>query len=344
MELAQELIDAIVDYLADDMSTLNQCMLVSHAHHVSCRRYIFAEVCLLPLEERLRWKPEQVVANTCHIFHRLLSSAPEIALLVRELHISDTFVPDHILNKPMPPLMSMDELRVAIVNGDIPLPGGDYDEDDTYMPSGKRQYFTEWFRREPTFSPVLSSLVNLQYLSFSGKGIRWANIPFENREALRAVFQLPTLNRLKLSWLLFEPGDLQTMFKEPPSFTQFDFTLNAFPRSHIYSWLPEIEEPLDEAAPNPSPVKTPPTFLNTLRLSSYKDQLTIGPFVKYLRSPDTLLSIKRLRTLIIEENDRESVSDINLVLNDASKTLEYLECAPDVYSERSRIHAFTHSL
>lgn len=272
MKLPQELIDGIVDHLADDIPTLKRCSLVSDAHHLSCRRYIFAEVHLLPLEERR--EPERTVANTCRLFHRLLSASPDIASLVQRLFISDCLAaptPPTVTSKPIdsepmndidvfkapdPSAMTSETIQpiydvdvaaddnvdadvavdadldvVADVNGQwgggMLIGGGDYDGDLIRRLRFPRLFFTEWFVDEPTFSSVLSKLVNLQRLSFSGNGTRWSTIPSIQQDALRDVFERHTLTRVDISeFSITSEDDLLSMFGGSPSFTHLSFANN----------------------------------------------------------------------------------------------------------------------
>lgn len=82
--LAQELLDAIIDHLHDDLPSLKSCSRVSRAFLPSCRSHIFSEITLEP--HRMD-KPSD--PHLCRKFNLILDQSPDIATYVRELFIID---------------------------------------------------------------------------------------------------------------------------------------------------------------------------------------------------------------------------------------------------------------
>lgn len=81
MELPMELIDSIMEFLTGDKKSLSSCSVVCHLWSESSRRVLFRTITYrVPY-----WKSEAFrMDNFCTFFH----TAPGLAALVRELHIS----------------------------------------------------------------------------------------------------------------------------------------------------------------------------------------------------------------------------------------------------------------
>ncbi|KAF7338782.1 hypothetical protein MSAN_02200700 [Mycena sanguinolenta] len=78
MSLPQELVDAILDNISDDLPTLKACSLVASLFTHSARTHIYRKIEISPLSSS---------GNSCRKFYELLSSSPDIAPLVKNLLI-----------------------------------------------------------------------------------------------------------------------------------------------------------------------------------------------------------------------------------------------------------------
>ncbi|KAK7007698.1 hypothetical protein R3P38DRAFT_1661960 [Favolaschia claudopus] len=77
--LPQELIDAVIDELHDDIPTLKSCALAARTFVAPARRHIFKKIELTP--------PKGESSSTCQRFLELLTEGPHIVPLVEELCI-----------------------------------------------------------------------------------------------------------------------------------------------------------------------------------------------------------------------------------------------------------------
>lgn len=75
-----ELIEVIIDNLANDIPTLKACSITCRAFLTRSRVYLFSSINLTSTFYR---------PNTTSMFHEMLNSCPEIALFVRHLSVQD---------------------------------------------------------------------------------------------------------------------------------------------------------------------------------------------------------------------------------------------------------------
>lgn len=300
VQFPQELIDAIVDHV----STLKDCSMVSRAFRVSCRRYMFSNLRLGPLEEPSS-DPDHLVANTCQRFHDLLSSSPDIALCVQYLQIDDNF------DDAIPPSES-DGFHYEGFN-QWPYDG--------HRHPGKSWSRTGWIGKEPTFPYVLSALLNLQRVSLDGNGTRWRHLPPDHLDSMYALFRLPTLSRLEIAKWWFKKEDFIPMFQDPVFFTHLSFIENAYDHiSQYFLVMPDANGNRHEPEPEPPAVNQ--TFLKTFRISLAREMV---PFVDFILNKHSTLSLTRLETLSIPESSVADLAYVNRILRNASRTLAYLE-------------------
>lgn len=100
-DLAQELVDIIVDNIEDDLPTLQACSLTNRSFFSSSRRYQFSRIELRAIKLSEDEAPP-VESTLCQRFHTLITDSPHIASLVEDLRLlegpqGDTWITEETL-------------------------------------------------------------------------------------------------------------------------------------------------------------------------------------------------------------------------------------------------------
>lgn len=88
--LPEELLDIIISLIPEDNDSLRACSLVCHSFNAITRPHTFRRIKLIPSVRQFPETDHTGTVNTCRHFYHLLTRSPEIARLVRELHVTDT--------------------------------------------------------------------------------------------------------------------------------------------------------------------------------------------------------------------------------------------------------------
>ncbi|KAJ6572173.1 hypothetical protein B0H19DRAFT_679218 [Mycena capillaripes] len=215
MVFPQELVDIVVDYLYDDITTLKSCSLSAHTFVSSTRIHIFRKVEILPPADPLS------SPNSCQRFCELLTSPPHIAPLVEELSIV---------------LVDSDTKYDLFLDRD--------NLEDRHFP---------WVMADRTLSLVLP-LLDLKRISLTEdlrmrwshngrSSMSWDDVAGQLKSALAKVFSSPRLVSVRLRGIVLQsPFQLLSLFSEATALKEMSLSRAHFTQpDHQYAPWPESQ-------------------------------------------------------------------------------------------------------
>ncbi|KAJ7586365.1 hypothetical protein C8J56DRAFT_944451 [Mycena floridula] len=177
--LPQELVDHIIDHLHGDPSLLS-CSLVCRAWLPSSRLHLFAKICLQvprdPVSDAPQTATASVVHPDCSRLYELLSKSPELIQYIQDICICSG------------PAVSVSRDQGPVDTSEPSL----IDSDDQGM-------VDNWIMAEKSLPPLLLMLTHLKKLELSAQNsVSWETLPCELKNAIEAMFRLPSLTFVRL--------------------------------------------------------------------------------------------------------------------------------------------------
>lgn len=305
----QELLEAIIDDLYDDLPTLRACGMVSRAFLHSTRTHIFANIRLTPksgLPNPATVGSYPNCLNPCQKFHALLVNSPYISSYVQRLIIIDgSLFPSH---------------PSADITGTAP--------------SG-----SPWVLDEPSLPYVIRYLTRLRSVSLifqEGPLRNWSAMSKALTDSLLSTLRLPNLESVELQRIGFDcPDQLFHLFNGAHALKNISLTSIRTSSAVFSAWEHAESKTIQQGGVLP---QIEGLTVDTLDRSHF-------PLIQSIVTCHTALDLSSLRTIAIPNASISELRSIINLLQSVRGSLEHLTLPVSLCLRkyRSKIHfSYTH--